>query len=214
MVESSIELFADLTFSELVKFETILFKNKIFALSDPVGQMIYEIIRNWNTFVDFECNVYYHARPMEGSPFLEHEMLKAPVNVSYSHGRYNDIGISCYYFTDKKEGAVNEIRKHSGSKEPMIQIAAIRPIKSIKMIDLSEAKLSKRNNFIDHIRQAVSDNSSTVKKEYLLPNFVASCCKQVGIEGIKYYSSGYYCYVTWEDDYFEFVDYEVVEPKG
>lgn len=96
----------------------------------------------------------------------------------------------------------------------MIQIAAIRPIKSIKMIDLSEAKLSKRNNFIDHIRQTVSDNSSTVKKEYLLPNFVASCCKQVGIEDIKYYSSGYNCYVTWEDDYFEFVDYEVVEQKG
>lgn len=41
-----------------------------------------------------------------------------------------------------------------------------------------------------------------------------SCCKQLGIEGIKYYSSGYNCYVTWEDDYFEFVDYEVVEPKG
>lgn len=60
------------------------------------------------------CEVYYHARSMKDSPFLEHEMLKTPISVSNSHGRYNDIGISCYYFTDQKDGAINEVRKHIG----------------------------------------------------------------------------------------------------
>ena len=50
-----------------------------------------------------------------------------------------------------------------------------------------------------------------IKKEYLLPNFVAACCREVGIEGIKYYSSGYNCYVTWQDDYFSFVDFDVID---
>lgn len=210
---SSIELLADFTLSELIKFETLLYNNKAFASSDPVGKRIFEIIKNWDNFVSFDCEVYYHARSMKDSPFLEHEMLKAPISVSNSHGRYNDIGISCYYFTDQKDGAINEVRKHIGRGNSAIQVATMKPKKTIRMLDLSEINLSKQNNFIDHIRQAVSDSSSVVKKEYLLPNFVASCCKQLDIEGIKYYSSGYNCYVTWKDDYFDFVEYDIVESE-
>ena len=43
-------------------------------------------------------------------------------------------------------------------------------------------------------------------KEYLLPNYVASCCREIGIDGIKYRSTGYNCCVLWKDDYFEFVE--------
>lgn len=35
---------------------------------------------------------------------------------------------------------------------------------------------------------------------------MASCCKRIGIDGIKYRSTGYDCCVLWKDDYFEFVD--------
>ena len=47
--------------------------------------------------------------------YLAQEMLKAPPYIS-SHGRFNEVGSSCYYFADKKEGAINEIKKHCGSK--------------------------------------------------------------------------------------------------
>ena len=43
---SSIELLADFTLSELIKFETLLYNNKAFASSDPVGKRIFEIIKN------------------------------------------------------------------------------------------------------------------------------------------------------------------------
>lgn len=204
VITSSIELFADITVSQLIPFISKLADNKTFAINHPVGKHIYEIIQSWNTFIDFDCEVFYHARPIEGEEkpyqlYLEQEMLKAPPYIS-SHGRFNEVGSSCYYFADKKEGAINEIKKHCSSKTHAIEVAEIKPKRSIKMIDLSEAGLSKRNNFIDYIRLAASNNSGKIKKEYLLPNFVAACCREAGIEGIKYYSSGYNCYVTWQDD--------------
>lgn len=215
VITSSIELFADITVSQLIPFISKLADNKTFAINHPVGKHIYEIIQSWNTFIDFDCEVFYHARPIEGEEkpyqlYLEQEMLKAPPYIS-SHGRFNEVGSSCYYFADKKEGAINEIKKHCSSKTHAIEVAEIKPKRSIKMIDLSEAGLSKRNNFIDYIRLAASNNGGKIKKEYLLPNFVAACCREAGIEGIKYYSSGYNCYVTWQDDYFSFVDFDVVD---
>ena len=215
IITSSIELFADITVSQLIPFISKLADNKTFAINHPVGKHIYEIIQSWNTFIDFDCEVFYHARPIEGEEkpyqlYLEQEMLKAPPYIS-SHGRFNEVGSSCYYFADKKEGAINEIKKHCGSKTHAIEVAEIKPKRTIKMIDLSEAELSKRNNFIEYIRLAASDSGDKIKKEYLLPNFVAACCREVGIEGIKYYSSGYNCYVTWQDDYFSFVDFDVVD---
>lgn len=215
VITSSIELFADITVSQLIPFISKLADNKTFAINHPVGKHIYEIIQSWNTFIDFDCEVFYHARPIEGEEkpyqlYLEQEMLKAPPYIS-SHGRFNEVGSSCYYFADKKEGAINEIKKHCSSKTHAIEVAEIKPKRSIKMIDLSEAGLSKRNNFIDYIRLAASNNSGKIKKEYLLPNFVAACCREAGIEGIKYYGSGYNCYVTWQDDYFSFVDFDVVD---
>ena len=215
VITSSIELFADIMVSQLIPFISKLADNKTFAINHPVGKHIYEIIQSWNTFIDFDCEVFYHARPIEGEEkpyqlYLEQEMLKAPPYIS-SHGRFNEVGSSCYYFADKKEGAINEIKKHCSSKTHAIEVAEIKPKRSIKMIDLSEAGLSKRNNFIDYIRLAASNNSGKIKKEYLLPNFVAACCREAGIEGIKYYSSGYNCYVTWQDDYFSFVDFDVVD---
>ena len=215
VIASSIELFADITVSQLILFISKLADNKAFAINHPVGKHIYEIIQSWNTFIDFDCEVFYHARPIEGKEkpyhlYLEQDMLKAPPYIS-SHGRFNEVGSSCYYFADKKEGAINEIKKHCSSQNHAIEVAEIKPKRSIKMIDLSEAGLSKRNNFIDYIRLAARDNDDKIKKEYLLPNFVAACCREAGIEGIKYYSNGYNCYVTWQDDYFSFVDFEVVD---
>lgn len=76
-------------------------------------------------------------------------MLKAPINVS-GHGRYNQIGKSCYYITETKEGAIKEINKHSGVTKPFVQIVGLKPIKTAKLIDLSGEK-KEINHFIDHI---------------------------------------------------------------
>lgn len=76
---------------------------------------------------------------------------------------------------------------------------------NVKLLDLS-GEVKGANLFIDHIRFTVENEEGKTVKEYLLPNYVASCCREIGIDGIKYRSTGYNCCVLWKDDYFEFVE--------
>lgn len=214
VAESSQELFADILLDELVSFESQLYEDTTFAMDHPVGKKIFEIIRSWNKFESFDDITYFHARKIEKGkrPFLDQEMMKAPLNVS-SHGRYNAIGKSCYYIAETKEGALNEIIKHSGGTKPTIQVAGLKPMKPARLIDLS-GEIKGVNRFMEHLRFTVENEEGKIIKEYLLPNFVASCCKKLGIEGIKYRSTGYNCCVLWKDDYFSFAEgsREIIEP--
>ena len=206
MLESSMDLFASISLDELVSFESQLYEDVTFAMDHPVGKKIFAIIKNWNKFISFDVGTYYHAREIEDgkAPFLDQEMLKAPVNIS-SHGRYNAIGKSCYYIAETKDGALKEVAKHSRKKEISIQVAGLKPIKSARIIDLS-GEIKGTNQFIEHMRYMVDNDEGKIVKNYLLPNFVASCCKKIGIEGIKYKSGVYNCCVLWQDDYFKFME--------
>lgn len=212
--ESCLELFSEISLPDLIKFESELFENEYFANESKVGKKIFEIISGWKHFVHLGDAIYFHARCLgkNNQPYLEQEMLKAPVMIS-SHGRYNEIGRSCYYFADTKEGALTEVYKHCGSKKPSVQIAKLKKCKEARLIDLSQ-NVSKNNRFIDHLRFKVDNTPGKIVKEYLLPNFVAGCCKKVGIDGIKYQGDGYNCYVTWKDDYFSFEGNDIVEVEG
>ena len=138
------------------------------------------------------------------NPFHDYEMMKAPLNVS-SHGRYNEVGRSCYYIAETREGSIKEISKHSGGKKITIQVIGLRPTKTVRLLDLS-GEVKGTNRFIEHIRFTVENDAGRTVKEYLLPNYVASCCRELEIDGIKYRSTGYNCCVLWKDDYFEFVE--------
>lgn len=61
-------------------------------------------------------------------------------------------------------------------------------------------------NFIKTMRFTVENETGKTVHEYLLPNYVASCCKEIGIDGIRYRSTGYNCCVLWKDDYFEYAE--------
>lgn len=204
VAESSLGLFEGITLDEILSFESILFSNMTFATSHPVGKKILDIIKNWTKFIDFDDTVYYHARKLKDSEnyFLDQEMLRAPENVS-AHGRYNEIGRSCYYVATTRDGAINEIVKHGGGTKQRIQVVGVKPKRSAKIIDLS-GEVKETNIFINHLRFTVDIAKGIIVKEYLLPNYVAACCKELGIDGIKYKCSDYFCYVLWRDDYFNF----------
>lgn len=206
VVESSLELFEEISLDSLLSFESKLEQNYVFALQHPVGARIFEMLKNWNHFVSFEEITYYHARVLgeQQRPYHDSEMMKAPINVS-AHGRYNEVGRSCYYISEDKEGALKEIYKHSGGTKPRVQVIGLNAIKSAKLLDLS-GKAKKTNRFIEHMRFTVENEVGKTVHEYLLPNFVASCCKEIGIDGIRYRSTGYNCCVLWKDDYFEYAE--------
>lgn len=74
-------------FPDLIKFESELFENEYFANESKVGKKIFEIISGWKHFVHLGDTIYFHARCLgkNNQPYLEQEMLKAPVMIS-SHG--------------------------------------------------------------------------------------------------------------------------------
>lgn len=151
VVESSLELFEEFSLDSLLSFESKLEQNYAFASRHPVGVRIFEMLENWNHFVSFENITYYHARPLDEHqrPYHDFEMMRAPMNVS-AHGRYNEVGRSCYYIAEDKEGALKEIYKHSGGTKPRVQVIGLKAVKLVKLLDLSgEAK--KTNRFIEHI---------------------------------------------------------------
>ena len=206
VVESSLELFEEITLDDLLSFESKLEQNYAFAAQHSVGIRIFKMLKNWNHFISFEDITYYHARTLgeHQRPYLDSEMMKAPTNVS-AHGRYNEVGRSCYYIAEDKEGALKEIYKHSGGTKPRVQVIGLKAVKSVKLLDLSE-EAKKTNRFIEHMRFTVENEVGKTVHEYLLPNYVASCCKEIGIDGIRYRSTGYNCCVLWRDDYFEYVE--------
>lgn len=178
-MESSQDLFADISLDELISFESQLYDDMTFAICHPVGKKIFEIIKEWKNFISFDADTYYHARRIETGQalLLDKEMLKAPLNIS-SHGRYNAIGKSCYYIAETRVGALAKITKHCGEKKISLQVVGLQPVKKERIIDLS-GEVKGNNRFIEHLRFIVENEEEKIVKKYLLPNFVASCCKKL-----------------------------------
>lgn len=211
VLESSQDIFSDISLDDLISFESKLFDGEAFAYKHPVGEKIIQIIEKWDNFIDLDDITYYHARKIDKGQecFLEQDMMKAPNNVT-SQGRYNHVGKSCYYICETKDGAINEVLKHCDDKNARIQVIGLRPIKKARIIDLSQ-EIKGTNKFIEHIRLEAKNDGGKVEKNYLLPNFVASCCREYKIDGIKYKGRGYNCVVLWKDDYFMTKENDVLE---
>lgn len=200
IVASSTELFKDLKEEELIEFIDKLANENEFASRHPVGETIWRIIQEWNNFMDFDREYYYHGRVKKSNGFLytSDEMGKAP-NEVVGYGRFNHMKQSHYYFADTENGARAEINIHNRDDE--VQVARLRPRRSIRMIDLSD-EITSKNKFLECIRYTASE--SRKPNEYLLPEYLTTCCKRARIEGIKYYGSKEYKnYVCWDDGYFD-----------
>lgn len=209
---SGIDLLGELNEDELVRFQSYISECPSMAGAHDVGRRINEIISTWSDEIDFDHTCYYHGRALEDGvcPYTENELRQAPYGVT-SQGRYNFEGQSRYYFSNKKKGAMAEIKKHS--KAPRIQIVKLKPRTHIRMLDLS-VQASKPNKFLDLCRYVPDyDKYSKMRREYLIPSFVADCCYSNRIDGIKYYGSKEYTnYVTWDDRHFEFLSISEIIP--
>lgn len=209
IIFSGLGIFDELNEQDLFDFFNYIRKHPLLAATHSVGQKIREIIHSWQMLMDFDKECYFHARSRSPNscPYSDLEMLQAPTGIT-QHGRYNMPGESHFYFSDHRKGALFETSKHC-SKTDIIQIARIKPTRHIKLFDLSDDNIGKK--FLEYCRFPI--DSSTVdflRREYLIPSFVASCCKESNIDGIKYYGSQEYSnYVSWDDYYFEFIDHEI-----
>ncbi len=206
---SGMKLLSGISAEDLIDFMNFLDENPTLALSNDTGKNIFEIVGKWDEFIDFDYDFFYHARALKDitKPYNENELRKAPKGVTW-HGRFNHVGQSHYYFSNEEKGAKLEVAKHT-TDEKFIQIAKMKPVKKIKMVDLSVG-LTEKNKFLEYCRMGLPKNDLKIKREYLIPCFFADCCKGQGIQGIKYYGSKEYKnYVSWEDSYFDYIDSKI-----
>lgn len=196
----------------LMDFMTYLFEKPTMGMVNSTGKKIYELIssiwldKEMKNSIGFDEAYYYHSRKhgINVAPYVYSQLLKAPTGVS-GPGRYNHAGRGHYYFSNTKYGAENEIKKHS-TGDYIIQTIKIAPTKDIRMLDLS-GSIVKAKTFLKYLRFPVSEINSQMPREYLIPCFVADCCKEIGFEGIKYKGDNdSFNYVCWNDGYFSFVE--------
>lgn len=209
IVCAGIEMFDDL-FSEveLMDFASFLSRTPSMGGFNETGRKIYQWIMEMYSkkvnIMSFDHDIYFHCRSRREDeiPYTFDEMRKAPYGIS-GPGRFNPAGRSHFYFADTKVGAETEVKKHL-KKDEVLQTVKIKPKKEIVLLDLS-GKLQRGAAFLKMIRYPLKDNSNNqMPTEYLLPGYVAECCKLIGIEGIKFYGSkDYVNYVSWDDGYFD-----------
>ena len=145
------------------------------ALNSGTGQKIYKMLEelycNGIYSISFDRGVYYHCRSHKKAdmPFTFDQMLKAPHGLPWA-GRYNQVGRSNYYFADTQKGAEAEVKKHKSDND-VLQTVRLKPIKDIKLLDLS-GSLSGGKTFLRYLRFSLSDVVDKMPREYLIPCFV------------------------------------------
>ena len=201
---SNEEMFSE---DELMKFMSYLDSKPMMAMKNEVGIKIYNLIKDFPFIINFDNDSFYHCRARKAgeAPYVWEQMKKAPYGITYA-GRYNEAGQAFFYFADTLDGAENEVKKHmseNDKKEKVLQSFEIGVQGNVKLIDLSMKSMRGLNTFLRYIRFPLGDDSSKRPRVYLIPSFVAECCIEAGIDGIKYYGGqGYSNYVTWNDGYY------------
>lgn len=209
VLTSSLSFLEGLSEVDMMKLQQLCSDDPAFARDCKAGRVIWETVRDWKDAISFDRPVYYHARlkPAGTAPYLKDDMAKAP-RLLVKAGRFNGPQKAYYYFSDTEHGAMQEIGKHGSEDEA--QVAEIEGKRDVRLIDLSGVGRG-TNYFLKYLRFPFTNTNQVIPPEYLVPNFVAQCCRHAGIDGIKYYGSKTYSnYVVWDDDLFRIASMRVV----
>lgn len=209
VLTSSLSFLEGLSEVDMMKFQQLCSDDPAFARDCKAGRVIWETVRDWKDAISFDRPVYYHARlkPAGTAPYLKDDMAKAP-RLLVKAGRFNGPQKAYYYFSDTEHGAMQEIGKHGSEDEA--QVTEIKGKRDVRLIDLSGVGRG-TNYFLKYLRFPFTNTDQVIPPEYLVPNFVAQCCRHAGIDGIKYYGSKTYSnYVVWDDDLFRIASMRVV----
>ncbi len=172
---------------ELEVFKKFLYQQPMLALLDETGEKLYKAIKqsmdrgNFVVLSKEEKLFRGRMRYKDEKSFLEHEMWNPPHGIA-NHGRYNSIGKSVLYCSNQKEAVPFELHP---TNEQIIDIVTFEVNHEVKLFDMDEA-FEDFEGFI----ATLNSESKLLKQEYLITNFVGSCCEAVGYDGIKYSGVG------------------------
>lgn len=174
---SAVRLFNELTEEELFAFHRHLSTYTSLGSAHEVGEKIMKLVKSIDTTISFDAEYYFHARTIDDgtAPYTDEDMTCAPHGIT-SFGRFNHIGDNYYYFSDQKDGAVEEVRKHSPKNK--VQVAKLKPVGKVRLVDISQ---NEENVFLKYCRFKFDPTSNKkIPREYLIPSYFSDCCKLQG----------------------------------
>jgi hypothetical protein len=174
-----------LSVEDIHDFRNHLMKYPMLAHLDKTGQAIYKVLEK-----------HYALR---GFPILERQQtplfrgrirkkdtpnaytakdLWSPPEGKPQHGRFNTVGVPVLYVSDRLNGIPYETHP---SDDELIDIAEYELQKDLFVFDIGVFDPGFQGFFTE-----VNEESSPLKKAYLLPNFIGTCCSHIGYDGVKY----------------------------
>jgi RES domain len=183
-VEFIIQTF-EISGDETIAFIDFLQEHPMLGLAHPVGNQIFEKIKNGD-FPGIEKlgvgSVYYRGRKRNKHqrlvPFIDTELWNPPIGIP-RQGRYNPHGVTNLYLCNNKEATISEVHP---SKLDIIDIAELVTLKELKVFNSTKTDI---DIFAGNDNEHDGFSSSY---EYIFPNFLSQCLAYNEFNGIIYES--------------------------
>ncbi|AZU61675.1 RES domain-containing protein [Neobacillus mesonae] len=169
--------------SELKDFENYLFEKPLLAYKHDIGNKIYQTLKN----IYYEKDYYRLEVGMEllrgrnrGRDKQKYTQLGMwnPPKGETTHGRFNPVGISVLYCTNDINGIPYEIEP---KKNEVTDVATFTNSKTLNLLDIDEIFTG-----FEGFLSLENQESTNVRKGYLITNYIAICCIEIGFDGVKY----------------------------
>ncbi|SUV06335.1 Uncharacterised protein [Priestia megaterium] len=171
------------TREELNDFINFIYNNPSLSMKHEAGQKIYELLEKnllTNDYVLHEGTTLFRGRKRyHDQNKYDEKSLWTPPQGQASHGRYNSIGISVLYCSDGYKGLPYEL---SPLKNECIDYVEFILNTNLQILDISKLFPEEFGEYIS----TANVESKLLKKTYLFTNFISSCCKDIGYDGIRY----------------------------
>lgn len=167
---------------ELDEFKEYIYENPFLALEHKVGKKIYNFFKKVyeKDYLDLSIgmNFYRGRKRTPDKPTYGKDDLWNPRKGYSSQGRYNLMGGEVLYCCDNIIGIPYELNY---AKNETIDIAILETQKELRIayIDLL------LEGFEVHFNEKNLESTS-LKKSYILTNFIKDCCKHLGFNGVLY----------------------------
>lgn len=192
----------DITESEGIQFIDFLIKNPMLGLHHPIGQKIFEMIKDKKIPGIKEVKSgekLYRGRKKNNlerlAIYIPEELWNPPEGIP-GQGRYNPPGISSLYLANNHNIILKELDLEI--EEESVDIAEFLILEDMSVWDA-------RDLDIDIFSSIPSFNNKLVlKQEYIFPNFIAQCLMANNYKGIIYKSTrgdgSNYCLFNFKRD--------------
>ena len=171
-----------ITPQEVFSFYQYMAETPLLGLNHNIGMKIFDYIctlEHDSLYIDLPMKLY-HGRNREDKnrPLCKQELFTPPYGIA-SHGRANMIGIPALYFCNDQSTIIKELRWKN--EDNPLDCITFKTMKPLKLFDIrGESELFKFCYF--------PRNKSSTIAEYIIPNFIADCCRYAKIDGLIYHS--------------------------